>query len=175
MNQEALDIFYNYKNNLIGELVTNEEIISLLTDDEELISHPEKLIYSQLFPLEYVPDTIQHAKTYICCDVDIQKAAGRPLFEPVFHIWIFTHKSLLILPDGKGVRVDRLASKIADILDGSHYYGMGELEFYSSKRFAPIADYQGKVLTFTTTDWAKVPPNNKPIPSNRKNEVPWQQ
>ena len=59
-------------------------------------------------------------------------------------------------------------SKIAGAINGSRYYGLGELDFYSAKRYAPMTDFQGKVMTFTTTDFNRLHNPNKPIPSNRK-------
>ena len=61
-----------------------------------------------------------------------------------------------------------VVSEIAKTINGSRYYGLGELDLYSSKRFAPIVDYQGKVLTFQATDFNRQSPTGKPVPSNRK-------
>nr|DAL75906.1 MAG TPA: hypothetical protein [Caudoviricetes sp.] len=36
------------------------------------------------------------------------------------------------------------------------------------RRFAPIEDYQGKVMTFTATEYNRPSPSGKAIPSNRK-------
>ena len=63
---------------------------------------------------------------------------------------------------------DILASKINAMLNGSRFYGLGELELYSVKRFAPVTDYQGKVMTFHAKEFNRPSPNTKPIPSNRK-------
>ena len=61
-----------------------------------------------------------------------------------------------------------LASAIAKAINGSRYYGLGELDLYSVKRFAPITDYQGKVMTFHATDFNRLSPTGMPVPSNRK-------
>ena len=71
------------------------------------------------------------------------------------------------LPKG-GVRVDRLCSEIAKAVNGSRYYGLGEMDLYAVKRFAPVTDYQGKVMTFQAKDFNRVSPTGKPVPSNRK-------
>ena len=80
---------------------------------------------------------------------------------------MFTHKSKIRLPEG-GVRTDKLCSEIAKAINGSRFYGLGELDLYSVKRFAPITDYQGKVMMFQATDFNRFSPSGKPIPSNRK-------
>lgn len=150
------------------DLLTNPKIVQLLCDNNDVPQHPEELVYTQVYPYEYIPDTVEHAQTFICCEVDIQKSVNKTYLLPVLYIWVFSHKSKLRLPEG-GVRTDKLASEIAKTINGSRYYGLGELDLYSSKRFAPIVDYQGKVLTFHATDFNRLTPSGKSIPSNRKN------
>lgn len=71
------------------------------------------------------------------------------------------------LPEG-GVRVDKLCSEIDKAINGSRKYGLGQLNLLSSKRFAIMTDYQGKVLTFYTTDFNKVHDPKRPFPANRR-------
>lgn len=162
-----LDEFFYYKNQLMNDLLTNEQIVRLLSDDCETLSEPGKLAYVQVFPYEYVPDTITHGQTFICYDVDIQRAPSKTFLTPTLYIWVFTHKSKMRLPEG-GVRVDKLCSEIAKTINGSRYYGLGELDLSSTRRFAPIADYQGKMLTFHTIDFNRFSPSGRSAPSNRR-------
>lgn len=161
-----LDEFFGYKNQLVGDLLTEIEIVRLLDDDLE-IQDAEELMYKQVFPYEYVPETVEHGRTFICCDVDIDKVYNKTFLSPVLYIWLFTHKSLLRLPEG-GVRTDKLAHEIAKKIEGSYYYGLGALNLSSCKRFAPMMDYQGKVLIFRAKDFNTTSPTGKTVPSNRK-------
>lgn len=162
-----LDEFFYYKNQLMQDLLTNEQIIMLLSGSGQEKSEPNSLAYSQVFPYEYIPDTITHGQTYICFDVDIQRAPSKTFLSPTIYIWVFTHKSLMRLPEG-GVRVDKLCSEIAKTINGSRYYGLGELDLDSTRRFAPIADYHGKVLTFKATEFNRFTPSGRSAPSNRR-------
>lgn len=162
-----LDEFYDYKNQLMEDILTTEPIVKLLCEDSDYIMPAVDLAYKQVFPYEYIPETIEHGQTFICFDVDIQKAASQTYLLPVIYVWIFAHKSRLRLPEG-GVRTDMLAAELAKKLNGSRMYGLGTLDFYSSKRFAPIADYQGKVLTFHAVDFNTPRPTGQRVPSNRK-------
>ena len=161
-----LDEFFGYKNQLVEDLLTEKEIVKLLGDDLEE-QDAEKLMYTQVFPYEFVPETVEHGRTFICCDVDIDRVYNKTFLSPVLYIWLFTHKSLLRLPEG-GVRIDKLAHEIAKKIEGSYYYGLGALSINSCKRFAPMMDYQGKVLVFKTRDFNTTAPTGKQIPSNRK-------
>lgn len=158
--------FYDYKNKLMEDILTSEPIVKLLGDDIDM-RDAESLAYTQIFPYEYVPETIQDGKTYICFDVDIQSAENNFTYYPIIYVWVLTHKSRLRLPGG-GVRPDMICAEIAKKINGSMEYGMGRLMLYSARRFAPMMDYQGKVLTFKTTDINKAFDPHKAIPANRK-------
>ncbi len=162
-----LEEFFNYKSRLMDDLLKSEEIVRLLSDDYKTVEQPESLVYKQVFPYEYVPDTVEYGQTFICSEVEIQRVSSKTFLTPAIYIWIFTHKTMMRLPDG-GIRVDKLCSEIAKKLNGSRYYGLGELELTSVRRFAPIVDYQGKVMTFTAQDFNRQPPTGMPIPSNRR-------
>lgn len=162
-----LDEFFDYKNKLMEDLLTNENIVHLLDSNVDLDKATE-LAYKLVFPCEYVPDTIEHGETYICFDVDVQKSVNKTYLLPTLHVWVFTHRSLLRLPEG-GVRTDKLCSEICKTINGSRGYGLGELNLYSVKRFAVMTDYQGKCMTFHAVDFNKQFDPNKRTPSNRKN------
>lgn len=164
-----LEEFYDYKNQLMDDLLTNEKIVHLL-NEEISMEDAHNLVYSQVFPFEYVPQTVQDGKTFVCCDVDIQGINnGKTFLEPVLYVWVFAHRSALRLPEG-GVRTDSLSSEICKELNGSKKYGLGELNLYAVKRFAPMTDYQGKVLIFHAKDFSKQHDPRREIPSNRKRE-----
>lgn len=161
-----LSEFFDYKNKLMEDLLTNSEIVKLLDDSVEL-KNAKQLAYTHVFPYEYIPDTVEEAKTFICFDVDVQESINKTFLLPTLYIWVFSHKSKLRLREG-GVQTDKLVSEIAKAINGSHFYGLGELDLYSVKRFAPVTDYQGKVMTFHAKEFNRLSPNTKPIPSNRK-------
>lgn len=161
-----LQEFFDYKNKLMEDLLTNEDIVRLI-DDTVALQNADSLAYTQVFPCEYVPDTVQEGKTYICFDVDVQRTADKTFLSPTLFVWVFTHRSKLRLPEG-GVRTDKLCSEICKAINGSRKYGLGELNLYSVKRFAPMTDFQGKVLTFYAKDFNRVYDGKKYTPENRK-------
>lgn len=165
----GLDELFDYKNQLIDDLLKNKNIIRLLSNDCKTLRHPEELVYSQVYPYEYVPDTVEHGQTFICCEVDIRRATSKTYLMPEMYVWVFTHKSLLRLPEG-GVRVDKLCSEITKVINGSRMYGLGELNIRSATRFSPISNYQGRLITFDAVDWNRLSPTGQKIPANRKRE-----
>ena len=160
--------FFDYKNQLMNDLLTNEDIVKLIEDDIN-VEDAGWLAYKRVFPYEFVPETVQDGKTFICFDVDIQRVQDKTFLYPTLFVWVFTHKSLLRLPDGGGVRTDRLCHEICKQINGSREYGLGELNLYSIKRFVPMTDFQGKVITFTAKEFNRQYDANKYTPGNRKN------
>lgn len=161
-----LEEFYDYKNQLMEDILTNESIVRLVNENISL-EDAKLLAYSQVFPCEYIPQTVQEGKTFICFDVDIQQSANKTYLLPTLYVWVFTHRSKLRLPEG-GVRTDKLCSEICNAINGSRKYGLGELDLYSCKRFAPMTDFQGKALTFYAKDFNRQYDPTRPVPSNRK-------
>lgn len=162
-----LEDFFDYKNQLMEDILTTESIVKLIDEDTDL-SNASKLSYNQVFPCEYVPETVQKGQTFVCFDVDVQQSFNKTFLLPTLYVWVFSHRSKLRLPKGGGIRTDKLCSEICKKINGSLKYGLGELELYSVKRFAPMTDYQGKVLTFYAKEFSKVFDPKKEIPSNRK-------
>ena len=161
-----LEEFYDYKNQFVKDVVTHDPLVKLL-DGKCSEEGRRGLIYSQVFPYEYIPETVEEATTFICCDVDILDVYDKTFLKPVLYVWVFTHKSKLRLEEG-GVRTDRICCEIAKKINGSMFYGLGELNLKSIRRFSPITDYQGKMMTFEARDFNRLHDYNKDIPSNRK-------
>ena len=161
-----LQEFFSYKNKLMEDLLTNETIVKLLKEDADT-SDPDVLRYKQVFPCEYVPQTVQEGATFICFDVDIQESINKTYLLPTLYVWVFTHRSKLRLPEG-GVRTDKLCSEVCKVLNGSRKYGLGELDLYAVKRFAPMTDYQGKVMVFHAREINRQYEYGKYTPKNRR-------
>ena len=161
-----LQDFFDYKNQLMKDLLMHETIVKLINENIRFEDAP-KLAYQQVFPCEYIPETVEKGKTFVCFDVDVQKSMNKTYLLPTLYVWVFTHRSALRLPEG-GVRTDKLCSEICKIINGSKEYCLGELELYSVKRFAPMTDFQGKCLTFNAVEFNRFYDPKKYIPSNRK-------
>ena len=161
--------FYDYKNLLMKDLCSNAEIVKLVTGNDNADVPNHKLAYTQIYPFEFVPETVSEAKTFICFDVDITSVPNKTVYIPTLYIWPFTHKSNLRMKSG-GLLLDKLCAEIATMLNGSRYFGLGELKLASVRRFVPILDYQGRAMTFMAKDWNRLTAN-RPVPGNRKTGV----
>lgn len=148
------------------DLITNESITSLIDDLHEC-EDPFELAYTRIFPYEYVPESIDDGWTYICFDMDVH-VSDKTFLTPIIYVWVFSHKSRLRVPTG-GIRPDKLSSEVCKVINGSRFYGLGELSLHSVKRFAPMPEYLGKCLTFYAKDFNRQYNGSKATPKNRKN------
>ena len=57
-----LQDFFDYKNKLMEDLLTSQEVVSLL-NEKILMQNADELAYKQVFPYEYIPETVQEGKT----------------------------------------------------------------------------------------------------------------
>lgn len=165
---------FDYKNQLFKDILTNERLVKLI-NEKKTLETAEELCYTQLYPFENIPETIEHGHTYICCEVDVTPSSARSnknkqlFYTPTIYIWVLVHKSKVRLPGG-GVRFDAICSEIASTINESLEYGIRGLQLASVRRFTPLTDYQGKVMTFIAEDinWAYDP--SRQIPENRKHD-----
>ena len=142
------DIF-DYKNQLMTDLINNARIVELLSNGDSKFSDPKRLAYTQIFPYEYIP------------------AFNKTFLQPSIKVWIFCHKSQLRLKEG-GVRLDELVMEIGEMLNGNKNYSIGELELYSVTRFVPMAAFQGKQMVFDGREFNRPRNLQKSAPNNRK-------
>lgn len=161
-----LEELFDYKNLLMKELCSNAEIVKLLTGDDDSAVPNFDLPYSQVYPFEYVPETEDRGRSFICFDVEIAQVYNKTFYVPVIYIWVLVHKGGLRTND-KRLRLDEIAKEVDKMLNGSRYYGLGALELDSTDGFHPTTDYLGRVLIYTARDFNQ-PSGRKKMPANRK-------
>lgn len=161
-----LEEFFNYKNELMKTLCCKKEIVELVLNQNNVTVPNHDLPYSRVFPFEFIPDTIETGGTYVCFDSDVVDVQNKTFLYPVIYVWIYTHKSNLRVPDGR-IRLDALASEINKELNGSRFFGLGELYLKRVDRFVPIKEYQGRCLTYYAKEFNM---SNTPrrVPQNRR-------
>lgn len=164
-----LQEFYDYKNRLMMDLCSNEEIVKLVTGQEKPKVPARNLAYEQIYPYQFIPETENNARTFICFDVDIARAPNKTFYYPVIYIWVLVHKSKM-KTDGLGCRTDAITCAIDRMLNGNRFYGQGALELGPVERFIPTTDYLGRGMVYYTRDFNRTP-GMKQVPGNRKKGV----
>ena len=83
-----LEELYDYKNQLMEDLLTTDSIVELLVDEDYPVEDASELAYKNVFPCEYVADTIEDGRTIICFDVDVQKSVNKTFLLPTLYVWV---------------------------------------------------------------------------------------
>ena len=161
-----LEEFFDYKNEAVKTFCHNENIVRLITDSKEAPVPNYDLAYKQIFPYEYVPDTVDDGKVFLCLDVDIVEVPNKTFYVPVMYLWAFAHKSKIRLDEG-GIRTDQLCVEIDKELNGSRFFGLGELNLFHVGRFSPNTGYQGRVMAYSAKVFNRLAPSKRP-PAKRK-------
>jgi len=163
-----LQEFFDYKERLMMDICSNEKIVSLITGEEHPTVPNRSLRYTQVYPFQYIPETENEAHTFVCFDVDIlyTRKTNKTFYYPVIYIWAMAHKSKMRTKN-QGVLIDAIVTEIDHMLNGSRFYGQGELELGPVERFIPTTDYLGRELVYYTRDFNRSP-GQKPTPINRK-------
>lgn len=164
-----LEELYDYKNRLMKDICSDADVIQLVTGNANAAVPNRKMPYTQVFPYEYIPDTVDDGKTYICFDVDVTGTPNDTTYSLVLYVWVLMHKSAMH-PKTGGCAIDNIIIAINKLLNGSRYYGLGELKLEHVRRFKPALDYHGRALTYSTRDF-NMRPIKQNLPSNRKEGV----
>lgn len=162
---------FSYKNKMSKLFSSDKEMVQLITDYEDVELPAKDLAYTHLFPYEFVPDTSDEARTFVCFDVDMEyvyEKTNKTFYYPIIYVWIVVHKSKLRLKEG-GVRLDGIANRVDELLNGNRFFGIGTLELHTVERWRPNRDYLGRTLVYHTREWNRGgagAPIQK-VPSNR--------
>lgn len=158
-----LEELSSYKKELMKLLISDKDIVSLITGDSASVTPAYNLIYSAIIPYEIPEGFSTDISTYICFNVDVLAVNSKTLLSPALNLWVFSRLDALRLEDDS-VLPDKLSSKIDVLLNGSHLFGLGSLELFSVGRYAPSKEYVGHILTYHAKEFNRgkaLPPSTK--------------
>lgn len=149
------NLIEDYRNVITNMLLSNETIISLLSNDTFDIENADVLLWDKIIPQQYVPDTITEASSYILYDLDehIISRQDKVYIELSIYFWTFSHKDL---PTYKGrLRNDILVREIKNMFSEKDLLGLANVHFISNCiQFNTPNKYAARLLTFKVTDWS---------------------
>lgn len=135
--------FVNLSNDKIKTLqlfCANDNIVkALIFNDRDFLSKTipidfdrNSLIYSQIFPYKFIPDTATTPTTYITM-LSKYKADGNKYRKNSLYFYTITHKSLI--STDQGLRYDFLIDKIDEIFNMSDDFNSSKLQFADMEEF----------------------------------------
>lgn len=149
-----------WKNVILSELQNDEMILKVLgvTDDEI----EEGLMYNRFFPFEYITQTQEIAKTYICVEIGINRDNDRRYSALVYVRPIITFRIVAHQNDNKitsfptyKTKLDYLAELIDKKYNGKSIKGSNELELRCNIPSEISTTYRSRVVQFRGVDLDK--------------------
>ena len=132
-------------------LCLSEKIQRLILLTPPNNTNGREMMYKNIFPYPYVPDTVVEANTFICFDMEVRRVQNRTFKDVSISFWTFTHQSLMRTKDG--IRTDLLANEIDNIINGNRKFGLGTVELQSVTLMNPAKDYHGRTLIYRSVDF----------------------
>lgn len=145
-----LEELSKYKIEIMKRLCLNSEIQSLILLSKSQ-NQGREMMYKNIFPYAFVPDTVTNSSTFICFDLEVQRVENRTFKDINILFWIFTHQSLMRTENG--IRTDILANEIDKIMNGNKDLGLGTVDLKKVLRVNPAKDYYGRMLVYRSVDF----------------------
>lgn len=139
-----------YKNDVLLALINDEQITNTINAPEE-----ENLIYTRIFPYQYVPETQTVVATYITMTVDIPRvSANNAWVYPRLTLYIICHQDTmeLHLAGVNSTRIDYLSSLIDKLFNNSSALGYGQLLLVSNVESSISSTHRCRKMVFDTMD-----------------------
>lgn len=156
MNLDEIGVF---KNQVVSKLINDENVLDVLLGNTDDIDDPETLLLGKngsgeggcVFKYEYVPDTQENSKTFLCVEVVPEQTSGDSITMMTIYVFAYCSKNLMQTYHRKGqagTRIDILVSDIDKLLNGNKEFGIGPLEWAGSSIYRPAQCYYGRMLVY---------------------------
>ena len=110
-----------YKNKLMSSIINSPELIALVNDsyieDGEIIDAND-LVYKQIFPFYYIPDTQTETLSYVIMKVNGLGVSGKIYNKAEVYICVMSHQDIMKVEDANGTRIDLMGEIIEDLFNG---------------------------------------------------------
>lgn len=142
----------DWKGKTIEKILNNDEILSLFEKtDEEL----ENIVYSNIFPYGYIPNTQTKVDLYITIECSVPKMLFRQVWEhPFLTIRLICHQDKMRLNKAgiSATRLDYLSMLIDKLLNGTSGWGYGKLSLVSNIEDSLSEKYKYREMIFQGQD-----------------------
>ena len=144
------DLTY-YRRRIMKALCSNEDIVRLVADDDTVTAPNRDLMYTNIFPYAYLPDTEKETDTFVCFSVAIPRVENKTYKQMDIYFYVFTHQSLI--RTSVGLRTDLIVEAIDVMTNGALGLGIGRIKLDRLEDISPATRYHGLAVKYTVTDF----------------------
>lgn len=151
----------DYKRKLMSSIVTSPALISLIDDsyvvNGECVNADDEengLIYKQIFPYYYTPQTQSPELSYIMMKVDGLGVTDNIYTSAEIYICAAAHQNIMRVNDSIDTRIDLMSEVIEELFNGREDFGFGKMKLASSTETDINSVIKGRVLKFVVEDFS---------------------
>lgn len=144
-----------YKKKLISSIVTSPDLITLVNDDyveDGECVNSDDLIYQQIFPYYYIPETQTKARSYVIMKVNGLGIKNKIYNKAEVYICVVSHQEVMQAKGG-GTRIDLMGEIIEELFNGRDDFGFGEMELISNIESEINTTHRCRILRFMVEDF----------------------
>lgn len=161
MAKTFLDELVEYPAKAIQKLGTNQDIVSLLTDEATIdmdSDEADDVFDKYLFDYGYVDATTTEARAFVCVEAELIRSATPTIQDFRLYVTVICHKNFMSIdtrrfPGIIGNRRDNLVRSIDKVLNGSEVFGIGCLTLNSVKTISSPTGFTARELTYFISDF----------------------
>lgn len=154
-----------YKKKLMSLIVNSPKLIALVNDEYVVngeCENADDLIYEQLFPYYYIPDTQSETLAYVLMKVNGLGVRDKIYNKAEVYICAVSHQDIMKVKRGGGTRIDLMGEVIEELFNGRDDFGFGEMELKSNIETNINNTHRCRELRFTVEDFNADACNNEP-------------
>lgn len=140
-----------YRQEIMKALCSDEEIVKLVTDKADSLVPNRALMYKNIYPYAYTPDTVKETDTFICFRLTVPEVMNKTCKQMNITFYIFTHQNLIRTQDG--LRPDLIGEAIERLFNGSLDLGLGRVKLEGMDDISPTTDYHGIALEYSVLEY----------------------
>ena len=149
------NLIEDYRNLVTNTLLANPTIVEVLSDGVYSLEEADELMWTQIFPNQYIPDTITETGSFILYDLSdaVISRVNKTYIEVTLYFWILTHYKMPKYKDK--LRNDILVRELRKDFGEKDCFGIAKSHYVSNSIFnSGTNKYTGRLVTFRVTDWS---------------------
>lgn len=145
-----------YKRKLITSICNSPDLIALVNndyiDEDGECVNSDDLIYQQIFPYYYIPDTVTEEKAYVIMKVNGLGIKNKIYNKAEVYVAVVSHQGCMKAKGG-GTRIDLMGEVVEELFNGRDDFGFGEMELISNIETEVNTNHRCRILRFMVEDF----------------------
>lgn len=148
-----------YRSAIMKILCSDQKIVDLIKDNSGSSAPDRSLMYKNIYPYAYTPDTTKETDTYICFRIYVPEVMNKTFKKINLVFYIFAHQSHI--RTSNGLRPDLIAERIEELFNGSMDFGVGRMKLDGMDDISPSTNFHGIALEYSVSEFNRPAINGK--------------